>query len=129
MRTPYQIIKDHYAASDRGDLEGMVADLAPDAAWTEMDGFPCRGTHVGREAIIREVFMRLGAEFDGYTFRLERLLDAGSSVVGIGDYTGTCKATGKPFHARVTHVWDVENGKVVRFEQFTDTLRVAECMN
>ena len=28
--------------------------------------------------------------------------------------------------ARVTHVWDMDGGKVVRFEQFTDTGLVAK---
>jgi ketosteroid isomerase-like protein len=31
-------------------------------------------------------------------------------------------------HARVTHVWQVQGGKVRRFEQFTDTLLVAQAM-
>jgi ketosteroid isomerase-like protein len=28
--------------------------------------------------------------------------------------------------ARVVHVWDMDNGKVVRFEQFTDTELVVQ---
>ncbi len=124
MRTAHQIVADHYAASDRRDIDGMMADLAPDVRWTEMAGFPCAGTHIGRDAIIANVFAVLGREWTGFSFKLERLIDGGATVVGIGDYSATHAATGKPMRSRVVHVWDVEGGKVRRFEQFCDTLLV-----
>lgn len=122
MRTPYQIVADHYAASARHDLDGMLADLAPDARWIEMETSAYAGTHVGREEIIEKVFKPIGEQWDGFAFTLERLIDGGSTVVAIGHYSGTFKATGRKMRARVTHVWDVEGGKVRRFEQFADTL-------
>jgi ketosteroid isomerase-like protein len=128
MRTAYQIVKAHYDANDRRDMPGMLADIAPDCRWTEMDGFPCAGTHVGPDAVFEKVFKALGEQFDNYAFTLDKLLDAGDHAVGIGTYSGTHKKTGKSFKARVAHVWYCENDKVRRFEQFTDTLRVWESM-
>lgn len=128
MTTAYEIVKRHYEASDRKDMPGMLADIAPDCRWTEMDGFPCAGTYVGPDEIFEGVFKALGELFDGFAFTLETLLDAGDNAVGIGRYTATAKATGKSFSARVAHVWTVRDGKVVAFEQFTDTLRVAESL-
>jgi len=129
MRTPHQIIADHYAASDRKDLEAMLADVVDDVLWIEMAGFPCAGTHVGPAQVIEKVFKVLGTEWEGYRFVLERLVDGGDTVVGIGDYHGRHRKTGKDMHARVTHVWQVQGGKVRRFEQFTDTLLVAQAMS
>lgn len=126
MRTPHQIVADHYAASDRHDIDGMFADVAADVQWTEMAGFPCAGTHVGPAQVIDKVFKVLGSEWEGYRFVLERLVDGGDTVVGIGDYHARHRATGKTLQARVTHVWQVAGGKVRRFEQFTDTLLVAQ---
>jgi ketosteroid isomerase-like protein len=128
MRSNLQIIRDHYAASDRKDLPAMLADMADDVQWTEMAGFPCAGTHVGVSQITEKVFQALGAEWDGYAFKLERLVDAHDTIVGIGDYSGTYRRTGKAMRARVVHVWQLEGGKVRRFEQFTDTLLVARAM-
>ena len=106
----------------------MMVDLAADVQWTEMAGFPCAGTHVGAQQVIEKVFKVLGTEWDDYAFRLERLVDGHDTIVGIGDYTGTYRQTGKAMHARVVHVWQLEGGKVRRFEQFTDTLLVARAM-
>jgi ketosteroid isomerase-like protein len=128
MRTAYEIVKAHYDANARRDMNGMLADIAADCRWTEMDGFPCAGTYVGPQEVFKNVFLALGEAFDGYTFALERLLDAGGDVIGIGDYAGTYRQTGKSFKARVVHVWSVADGKIRRFEQFTDTLRVADAM-
>ena len=66
MRRAYQIVSDHYAASARGDLAGMMAEVAPDVQWTEMAGFPCAGTHVGPAQVIEKVFEVLGREWEGF---------------------------------------------------------------
>lgn len=125
MRSAFEIVKAHYDANDRRDFAAMLADIGPHTEWTEMAGFPCAGTYTGRDAIVANVFQALAAQFDDYTFKLERLLDAGTDVVAIGDYSGTARTTGKSFRARVVHVWTVSAGTIQRFEQFTDTLLVA----
>lgn len=106
----------------------MVAELAPDVQWTEMAGFPCAGTHVGPAAVIDKVFTVLSTEWESYRFVLETLIDVGECIVGIGRYHGTYRATGKVMTARVAHVWRIEGGLVRSFEQFTDTLLVAQAM-
>jgi len=129
MSRNYEVIKAHYAGSDAHDMAAMMAPLTATTAWTEMAGFPCAGTYVGVPAIIEGVFKRLGEEWDGYNFKLERLVDGEGTIVGIGTYSGTYRKTGKAMTARVVHVWDLEDGKVLRFEQFTDTKLVAAAMS
>ena len=128
MKTNLQIVADHYAASARQDVVSMMAETAPDVAWTEMAGFPCAGTWVGADQIITNVFAVLGKDWDDYRFSLEKLIDGGDHIVGVGTYSGTYKKTGKAMQARVTHVWRLAGGKIVAFEQFTDTLLVAQAM-
>lgn len=129
MSRDVDVIKAHYAASDRGDLEGMLAPLARDAAWTEAAGFPCAGTYIGPDAVRENVFVRLAQEWDGYTATVDEVVDAGGGVViGIGTYTGTYFSTGRSMAARFVHVWRLEGGLVRRFEQVTDTAKVVEAM-
>lgn len=128
MRNNRDIIQDHYAASGRQDIAAMFAEVSEKVEWTEMAGFPCAGTWIGPQAVIENVFKVLDADWDGYRFVLERLVDGGDLVVGTGTYMGTYRRTGKPMQARVAHVWRIESGQVVQFEQFTDTLVVANAM-
>ena len=128
MKTPLQVVTEHYTASARGDLAAMMADVSPEAIWTEMAGFPCAGTWIGPEKVMANVFAVLGREWECYKFELEQIIDGGEQLVGVGTYSGIYRKTGKPMQARVTHVWRVEQGKITRFEQFADTLLVARAM-
>lgn len=128
MRTNWQIVTDHYAASARQDIAGMMAEVSPEVAWTEMAGFPCAGTWIGIDQVIDNVFSVLGSEWENYTFSLEQVIDGGDQLVGVGTYSGIHRKTGKAMQARVVHVWRLAGGKIVGFEQFTDTLLVAQAM-
>jgi hypothetical protein len=126
--TNVEVVQLFYDAIPRGDLDGALATLAADVAWTEAEGFPYAGTHVGPDAVKENVFHRLGAEWDPFVFDLDELLDAGDAVVGVGTYSGTYKATGKPMRARVAHVFKVRDGEIRSFEQFADTAKVADAL-
>jgi uncharacterized protein len=76
--TNLDVIRDHYAAGSRGDLEGMLAPFAAEIAWTEMAGFPYAGTYHGVEEIVENVFARLGTEWEGFRVDIDELLDAGT---------------------------------------------------
>ncbi|GAA1917687.1 nuclear transport factor 2 family protein [Microbacterium aoyamense] len=115
------IVRSHYAASDRGDLEGMLAPLAENVRWTEAAGFPYAGTYVGPQAVAENVFARIQQDWDGFTLTIDEVVDGGDVVVGLGTYAGTNRTTGRAFTARVAHVWRLADGRVMEFEQVTDT--------
>jgi uncharacterized protein len=128
MTINFNAVKAHYEASDRKDIDGMMAPITSQTSWTEMAGFPYAGTYVGKDAILAGVFARIGEDWEGFSFTLERLLDAGNDVIGIGNYNGKCKSTNKNMIARVVHVWSMKDGKVEAFEQFADTALVNQAM-
>lgn len=123
------LIRAHYEAGARGDLEGMLAPLAPDVAWTEAAGFPYAGTYTGPGEVAAGVFGRIAEEWEGYRFDLEELVDGGTTVVGVGTYAGVFRTTGRAMTARVAHVWHVRDERVTRFEQIVDSVPVAAAMD
>lgn len=128
MSTNLDAVRASYAASDSGDVKGIVGLLAPDAQWTEMAGFPYAGTYIGPQGVLEGVFARLGGEWDGYRADPEEFVDGGDVIVVIGTYSGTYRATGKHMRARFTHVWHLSDGVAHRFEQFTDTALVRDAL-
>jgi len=128
QQTNTDIVRAHYAASAQGDITQMMANVSPWVRWTEMAGFPCAGVWVGPEAVAANVFAVLGRDWEGYRFELESLINGGDRVVALGRYYGRFRATGKDMQARATHVWTLKDGKIVAFEQFTDTLLVRAAM-
>ena len=58
----------------------------------------------------------------------ERLVAEGDTVVALGEYSGTYKATGKHFRAPMVHVWTFGDGRVVSFRQRADTVLVQRAL-
>jgi ketosteroid isomerase-like protein len=101
--------------------------MSPDIVWNEAENFlyADRNPYLGPEAILTGVFARLGTEWDGFAAVPDEFLDAGDTVVVFGRYHGTYKATERALDAQLVHVWRVEEGKAVAFQQYTDTLQAA----
>jgi ketosteroid isomerase-like protein len=113
-----------YDAFAKGDVPTVLGFLDADIAWTEAEGFPYGGTYNGPDAVLAGVFMRLGSEWDGFSAVPDEFIDAGNTIVALGKYGGSYKATGKSFKANFAHVWKMREGKAVRFVQYVDTLLV-----
>jgi ketosteroid isomerase-like protein len=113
-----------YDSFATGDVPAVLNFLSPDVSWTEAEGFPYGGTYTGPQAVLAGVFMRLGAEWQGFAVVPDDFIDGGDRVVALGRYSGTYKATGKSFRADFAHVWTLRDGKAVKFVQYIDTLLV-----
>ena len=117
-----------YDAFAKGDIPAVLDFLSPKIDWTEAEGFPYGGTYVGPQSVLEGVFMRLGTEWEGFAAVPDEFIDGGDTVVVLGKYSGTYKATGKSFQANFAHVWKVREGKAVRFVQYVDTLIVQKAL-
>ena len=116
-----ELVRHLYEAFAAGDVGAVLEALDEGVEWTEADGFPHGGTHVGRQAVIDGVFARIGSDWDPFVANMTEFLDAGHHVVAIGRYQGKLRATGTPFDAEAAVVWTLRDGKVIRFRQYVDT--------
>ncbi len=117
-----EITKNLYAAFAEGNIPAVLGAMSADVQWTEAAGGPYGGVSIGPEAVLENVFMKLGTEWDGFSAVPREYVASDSTVVALGEYSATYKATGKSFKAPFAHVWKFANGKVVSFEQYTDTV-------
>ncbi|MBX3146519.1 MAG: nuclear transport factor 2 family protein [Gemmatimonadales bacterium] len=121
MSTALATVQSVYASFARGDIPAVLGVLAPDIRWTEAAGGPYGGVSIGPNAVLNDVFMKLGTEWDGFSAVPAEFVAQGNTVVALGEYSATYKATGKSFRAPFAHVWKFVDGKAVSFEQYTDT--------
>jgi uncharacterized protein len=117
------IVHNLYAAFARGDIPSVLAGLDPQIVWTETAGGPFAGTYTGPDAVLENVFSPLGSEWSDFTVQPEAYVCDSESAVAIGTYRGLHRATSRTLEARFAHAWHLKDGRVVRFEQITDTAR------
>ena len=106
----------------------LIPALASNVEWTEAAGFPYGGTYRGVDEIVKNVFARLGSEWDGFKADVENLHDAGDTIIATGFYRGTYRKTNRPMEASFAHVFTLKDGKIVRFVQYVDSKKVCEAI-
>ena len=126
-----QLVKDVYAAFGRGEIPTVLAAFHPQIEWRQAEGNPYRpdgSPWIGPQAVLDNLFMRIGAEWDGFTVTIQKIHDAGDHVIVEGRYTGTYKPSGKSLDAQMCHVWRIQDGKLSSFQQYLDTAQIQRVM-
>lgn len=121
MTENLKIVERIYKAFSEGDMAAVLAAFSPEIHWTEAEGGPYGGVSIGPNAVLENVFMKLGSEWEPFSAISSEFVANGETVVALGEYRGTYKKTGKSFEAPFAHVWKFKQGKVMTFQQYTDT--------
>ena len=119
-----------YSGFASGDIDLVVSAMSPEIDWREAEGNPYadKNPYIGPDAILSGVFARLGGEWDGFAAKPEEFVSEGDRVIVFGRYNGVYLATGKKLDAPFVHSWTVKDGKVVKFQQYTNTAAQVEAM-
>lgn len=122
MESNVDLIKKFYELFKKGDTQYL--QLCDDnIEWIVMQGMPNGGRHVGKKAVFDQYFPNLFSNFNEFHAITEQFLGAENLVVVMGRYQGIAKS-GKKFDAPFVHVYSIENGKITKFRQYTDTLQI-----
>ena len=129
-RQDVALIRNLSEAFAKGDVPAVLAAMSPDIVWNEAENYPYAdgNPYRGPEAILAGVFARIGSEWDGFAAVPEEYIDGGDTIVVLGRYRGTYRASGRSMDAQMVHVWRLADGRITRFDQRVDTLQSARVM-
>lgn len=118
-----KVVQSMYEAFAKGDVPTIIAALDPQVEWWEAENFIYADSnpYIGPDAVLKGVFMRIAEEWDGFAVAPKELLDAGDTVIGHGYYSGAYKKNGEKVRAQFAHFFTFRDGKVAKFQQYTDT--------
>ncbi len=126
------IVDGVYKAFAIGDIPSVLGAMDAKIVWNEAesnslaDGNP----YIGPDAVLNGVFVRLGAMYDGFKLKNIKLHEmSDNQVLATLRYDATVKATDKKIDAQVAHLWTLKDGKVIAFQQYVDTKKLAEAEN
>ena len=118
-----------YDAFNQGDLTAFEKGCASALTWNEAEsslyegGNPYRNFRQVLEGALKPTMQ----DFEGFRCELERLLDAGDTIVSTGRYRGKHKRTGRNLSAQFCHVLHFDSQlKLDEVQEYTDTLQEAE---
>ena len=123
-----QLMAELYGAFGRGEIGTVLAAFDPQIEWISAEGAPYPGTFIGPDAVLHGIFMRLGSEWEGFRAEPTEYIDGGDTIVALGRYSGTYRATGKSMNAAFAHVWTLRDGRIVRHRQYLDSRKLAEAL-
>jgi len=118
-----KVVQHLYDAFAKGDVPSVLAALDPQVEWWEAENFIYAdgNPYKGPDAVLKGVFMRIGSEWEGFAVAPDEVLDAGDTVVAHGHYSGTYHKNGKQARAQFAHFFRLRDGKITKFQQYTDT--------
>jgi uncharacterized protein len=118
-----RFISNLYESFAKGDIPAVLGSFDPNIEWIAAENSPYAGSepYIGPTAVLENVIMGIGADWDDFSIRVDELIDAGEKVIMLGYYSGVHKSTGKQILAQVAHLWTLAGGKLVKFQQYTDT--------
>ena len=120
------LVRGGYDDFNSGNVEGVLGRLDAEVEWTEPGGGNApSGTFTGPDSVGSEVFATVPEQFDEFTCTAENVADEGDTVRVTAHFKGVNKS-GVELDATGEHVWEVRDGKVVRFENTLDPQAWAE---
>ena len=117
-----------YEAFNRGDLDGALAVIAPDAEYLSTGTIPgSAGVYRGPEGL-RRFLDWFFEEFDQPHIEVHEIIDAGDQVLVSLTNRGRGKQSGADVSWHVWQVSTVRDGKVVRSQGFTSKAEALEAV-
>ena len=119
MTAATDALQNLYSAFAAGDGDAL-GELIGEAHWVEASGGPYGGVYNGLGEVTENVFGTIGHDVRNFTAIPDEILPVGSDrAIGLGFYRGQTNAG--PLETRFAHLATVSDGRITRFEQFTDT--------
>lgn len=115
----------------KGNIPGVLAAMSANVEWYEAENFPywTGKPFLGPDAVLNGVFAKIGSEWEYWNLTDMQLhnMDNGM-VLATGRYQAKYKKNGAVINAQFAHAWTLKDGKVIKFQQYTDTRQVANAV-
>ena len=122
-----QVVKDAYAAFQRGDIAAILNSCDENVEWHGVIGtegvLPQSGLRRGR-AQVAEFFKQVAETTDFMSFEPKEFVAQADKVVALGSYSARLKPSGQTYASDWVMVFTVRNGKVTGFQEFSDSAQL-----
>lgn len=125
------IIKNLYDNFATGNIEGLAAAMDANIVWNEAENFPFAdgNPYIGFDAIGSGVFSRIEAEWEYWNLAdLDYNELTNDKILVTGRYKAKYKKNGAIINLQMAHLWTLNDGKIIAFQQYADTKGIADAI-
>lgn len=122
-----ELVRKLYESSARGYKETVSKIIDTEIKLEVMESFPHGGIYHGYKAM-DDFFACFLQDFEEWHAEPHEILDAGENIATLGQYQGRVKGTSFKVTAPFVHILSLNNGKVVRMRQYTDTVKIVRAL-
>src|ERR1700722_17311142 len=126
-QTNVQVVQKAYAAFQRGDIQTILNSLSDDVEWIAPAVEPVRGTYRGRDRVAH-FFQQVSEISEFSSFEPREYVAQGDRVIALGSYKATVRSTKKEYECDWAMSFTFRDGKISKFQEFTDTATVAAAL-
>lgn len=119
---PTEIVSNLYLAFDRRDLGAIMSALSPRVKLRQSEQLPWGGDYTG-PAGVGAFLGKLTQHLDSKV-TIDRVIEAGETIVVIGWTEGKIRQSGAAFRVPVAHLWTLQQGKVTDVGFYIDHPRM-----
>lgn len=113
-----QLLATMYAAFTKGDVPTVLSLLSDDVEFHIIGGGPVSGDYAGKDEVLGFFGKLMG--LSGGTFQLEILDILANDHCGVTLTMERAERVGKKLENRAVHVWEIRDGKGVRFRGYNE---------
>src|SRR5215207_8374499 len=124
-----EVVRRIARAFNDGDIDALVAELAPTVEWEEQPIPGIDPVYRGHEGVRRWAEAVMGQELGSLQVRIERLSEAGGAVIASIRILGEGRSSGVEVDMHVHLVVTFEEGLVVRRQVFQRREEALEAVN
>jgi ketosteroid isomerase-like protein len=117
MQTSVELVHGIVEALNRGDVDGMLANMHADFEWTPLESSPVARVYRGHEQVRHYVEDWL-ATFESLRLVLEDPAEVADRVVAVVHGHGRGRASGLQLDSRFCQVWTVRDGTAIAMEEY-----------
>ncbi len=118
------VIQGIYDSFSIGDIPAVLDALDVNIVWNEAEGnaWADGNPYKGPDAVLNGVFARIGSDYTYFnTADVQFHEMSNNQVLATMRYKGKLKKNGAVIDAQAAHLWTLNDGKVVEFQQYVDT--------
>jgi ketosteroid isomerase-like protein len=125
--TNTQVVRDCYRYFSEGNIEELLNQLTDNVQWSVPGPreIPYAGIRQGKPSV-REFFKQVEETEEVLKMEPREFIEQGNNVVALGYWEAKVKKTGRLAKSEWAMVFTLKDGKIARFQEYSDTYNSAE---